>query len=42
MRVKDSYELALQEWLGPAGFDRPEVEWPRRWAEASVGFCAGE
>jgi uncharacterized protein len=42
MRVKDSYELALQDWLGTAGFDRPEDEWPRRWAEAYVGFCAGE
>ena len=42
MRVKDSYELALQDWLGTAGFDRPEDAWPRRWAEAYVGFCAGE
>jgi len=42
MRVKDSYELALQDWLGTAGFDRPEDDWPRRWAEAYVGFCAGE
>ena len=42
MRVKDSYELALQDWLGTAGFDRPEDAWPRRWAEAYVAFCAGE
>jgi predicted oxidoreductase len=42
MRVKDSYELALQDWLGTAGFDRPEDDWPRRWAEAYVAFCAGE
>ncbi len=42
MRVKDSYELALQDWLGTAAFDRPEDEWPRRWAEAYVEFCAGE
>jgi hypothetical protein len=42
MRVKDSYDLALQDWLGTAGFDRPEDEWPRRWAEAYVAFCAGE
>ena len=42
MRVKDSYELALQDWLGTAAFDRPEDEWPRKWAEAYVGFCAGE
>ena len=42
MRIKDSHELALQDWLGTAGFDRPEDEWPRRWAEAYVDFCAGE
>jgi uncharacterized protein len=42
MRVKDSYELALQDWMGTAAFDRPEDEWPRKWAEAYVGFCAGE
>ena len=42
MRIKDSYDLALQDWMGTAGFDRPEDEWPRRWAEAYVGFCSGE
>ncbi len=42
LRIKDSYELALQDWLGTAAFDRPEDEWPRKWAEAYVGFCAGE
>jgi predicted oxidoreductase len=42
MGIKDSYELALQDWMGSAGFDRPEDEWPRRWAEAYVGFAAGE
>jgi predicted oxidoreductase len=40
--IRDSYELALQDWLGTAGFDRPEDEWPRRWAEAYVSFAAGE
>ncbi|WP_329132749.1 FAD-binding dehydrogenase [Streptomyces sp. NBC_01476] len=42
MRIKDSTELALQDWLGTAGFDRPEDHWPRRWAEAYVHFAAGE
>jgi predicted oxidoreductase len=42
MGIKDSYELAWQDWMGSAGFDRPEDEWPRRWAEAYVGFAAGE
>jgi predicted oxidoreductase len=42
MGVHDSHDLALQDWLGSAGFDRPEDEWPRRWAEAYVDFAAGE
>jgi predicted oxidoreductase len=42
MGVHDSHDLALQDWLGSAGFDRPEDEWPRRWAEAYVNFAAGE
>ncbi len=42
LRIKDSRELAWQDWLGTAGFDRPEDEWPRRWAEAYVDFTAGE
>ncbi|MGI8309867.1 FAD-binding dehydrogenase [Saccharopolyspora hattusasensis] len=40
--VRDSRELALQDWLGSAGFDRPEDHWPRQWAEAYVDFAAGE
>ncbi|MFJ3174450.1 FAD-binding dehydrogenase [Streptomyces roseus] len=42
MRIKDSRELALQDWSGTAGFDREEDAWPRRWAEAYVDFAAGE
>lgn len=42
MGIRDSRELAWQDWLGTAGFDRPEDEWPRRWAEAYVDFAAGE
>src|SRR5512132_812094 len=42
MRVRDSRELAWQDWLGTAGFDRAEDRWPRRWAEAYVDFAAGE
>ncbi|MEV7833298.1 FAD-binding dehydrogenase [Streptomyces subrutilus] len=42
MRIKDSHDLALQDWLGTAGFDRTEDAWPRRWAEAYVDFAAGE
>jgi uncharacterized protein len=40
--IRDSHDLALQDWLGSAGFDRAEDEWPRRWAEAYVAFAAGE
>src|SRR3984893_2020804 len=40
--IKDSFELALQDWIGSAGFDRDEDLWPRRWAEAYVAFAAGE
>ncbi|MBT2403789.1 MULTISPECIES: FAD-binding dehydrogenase [unclassified Streptomyces] len=42
MRIKDSRDLALQDWRGTAGFDRDEDAWPRRWAEAYVDFAAGE
>src|SRR5262245_41991877 len=38
--VKDSYELALQDWYGAAGFDRDEDHWPKRWADAYVAFAA--
>jgi predicted oxidoreductase len=42
MRIRDSRDLALQDWLGSAGFDRAEDSWPRKWAEAYVDFTAGE
>ncbi|PJE94900.1 FAD-binding dehydrogenase [Streptomyces carminius] len=42
LRIRDSRELAWQDWLGTAGFDREEDAWPRRWAEAYVDFAAGE
>jgi uncharacterized protein len=40
--IKDSHDLALQDWMGTAGFDRDEDLWPRKWAEAYVAFAAGE
>jgi predicted oxidoreductase len=40
--IRDCTDLAWQDWLGSAGFDRPEDEWPRRWAEAYVNFAAEE
>src|SRR6188474_1747142 len=33
MGIRDSYELAWQDWLGTAGFDRAEDHWPRAWAQ---------
>src|SRR3954465_413169 len=42
MGIKDSRDLAWQDWLGSAAFDRDEDHWPRRWADAYVDFAAGE
>ena len=45
--VKDSFELAWQDWQGSAQWDRlsgthPEDEWARQWGRAYVEFAAGE
>ncbi len=41
--IKDSYDLALQDWLGSAGFDRDDEDhWARQWAQAYVRFAATE
>ncbi len=42
LKIRDSRELAMQDWMGSAAFDREEDHWPRRWAEAYVDFAAGE
>jgi uncharacterized protein len=42
MGIRDSLELARQDWFGSAGFDRTEDFWPRQWAEAYLQFAAGE
>ncbi|WP_226577544.1 FAD-binding dehydrogenase [Halobacillus litoralis] len=44
MGIKDSRDLAWQDWLGTAGFDREEDEdyWGRKWAEAYIDFAAYE
>src|SRR6218665_367475 len=41
MGIRDSHELAPQDWLGTAGFDRDEDFCPRRWAHPYVDFAAG-
>ncbi|MCZ8316415.1 FAD-binding dehydrogenase [Phreatobacter sp.] len=42
MGIRDSIDLAMQDWFGSAGFDRAEDDWARRWAEAYVHFAHGE
>lgn len=42
MGIHDSQALAWQDWQGAAGFDRPEDDWAKRWAEAYVDFAAGD
>lgn len=42
MGIKDSPELALNDWMGSAQFDRPEDYWPRKTAEAYLEFASGE
>lgn len=42
MGIKDSFDLAWQDWQGSAGFDRAEDDWARRWAEAYVHFAHEE
>ncbi|PTJ70619.1 FAD-binding dehydrogenase [Staphylococcus hyicus] len=42
--VKDSYDLALSDWLGSAGFDRLQEDdyWAYQWAKAYVHFATYE
>ncbi|MBU2994611.1 FAD-binding dehydrogenase [Octadecabacter sp. 1_MG-2023] len=42
MGIKDSHDLALNDWMGSAQFDRPEDDYPRQWASAYLDFAAGE
>lgn len=42
MGIRDSRELARQDWMGSSQFDRPEDHWPRLWADAYLDFAADE
>jgi predicted oxidoreductase len=42
MGIRDSQDLARQDWYASAEFDRDEDEWGRQWAEAYLAFAAGE
>lgn len=45
MGIRDSRDLAAQDWMGSAGFDRPEdanpAAWPRRIWISPPGRCGG-
>src|ERR1700688_3622958 len=41
LRIKDSFDLAWQDWLGSAGFDRDEDHLAPRWGAGSVALAAG-
>ena len=40
LRIRDSIDRAREDWVGAAGFDRPEDHWPQQWAEAYLQFAA--
>ncbi|HET8569524.1 MAG TPA: FAD-binding dehydrogenase [Candidatus Limnocylindria bacterium] len=42
LRIRDSHDLALADWMRAAAFDRAEDDMPRLWAEAYVAFASGE
>jgi predicted oxidoreductase len=47
LRVRDSFDLAWQDWQGSAQWDRldgehPEDAWAQQWGRAYVEFAAGE
>jgi predicted oxidoreductase len=42
LRVKDSHDLARQDWYASAEWDREEDENGREWAEAYLAWAAGE
>ena len=47
MGIRDSFDLAWQDWRGTAGFDRldgdaPQDRWGMEWARAYVAWAAGE
>jgi predicted oxidoreductase len=41
--IKDSHDLARQDWFASAEFDRDDEDaWGRQWAEAYLAFATGE
>ncbi|MDO4264637.1 MAG: FAD-binding dehydrogenase [Deinococcus sp.] len=41
LAIRDSLNLAQQDWKAAAGFDRPEDHWGQRWADAYLEWAAG-
>src|SRR5699024_11240115 len=43
MGIKDSKELAKQDWLGSADYDREDEDyWGKKWAEQYINFATYE
>lgn len=42
MGIKDSKELAKQDWIGTAAYDRNEDYWGKKWTEAYIDFATNE
>lgn len=42
MGIKDSQELAWQDWLGTATYDRQDDYWGEQWAKAYIDFATNE
>lgn len=40
--IRDSFALALEDWMGTAAFDRDDDRWPRAWAHAYLTFAHEE
>ncbi|MGO3648623.1 FAD-binding dehydrogenase [Agrococcus casei] len=40
--IRDSHEVAHDDWMRAAGFDRETDSWGRQWAEAYLGWAAGD
>src|SRR6476620_5935734 len=40
--IHDSKELAWQDWVGSAGYEREDDEWGMKWAKTYIDFAAEE
>lgn len=42
MGIRDSLELATDDWMGSAQFEGAQDYWPRQWAQSYLEFASGE